>query len=256
VTPIRIDAANPSPMTGRGNVTWLLDGAAPAIVDAGVGAPAHVEAIARALGGRPLAHVLVTHGHRDHLAGVPALRARWPALAAWKCPSPDRDEGPDWHPLADGQRVAAGDGLLTVVHTPGHAPDHVCFWHAPTRALFGGDMVLRGTTVMIPAGRGGSLRAYLASLARLAALAPACIYPGHGDIIDRPEELIAEYQAHRQLRERQVLACLDKGLTTPDEMVPMIYPELPPALLPAARETLLAHLQKIREDAADGSSRD
>ena len=250
VTPVRLDAANPSPMTGRGNATWLIDGAAPALIDAGVGAPAHVDAVARALGGRPLAHVLVTHGHRDHASGVPALRARWPGLTAWKYPAGADAAAAGWRALADGQRVAAGDVTLEVLHTPGHAPDHVCFWHAPTRTLFAGDMVLRGTTVMIPASRGGSLRAYLASLARMAALDPARLHPGHGDTIDQPGPLIAEYQAHRQMRERQVLACLADGLTTPEQIVPAIYPDLPAPLTAAARETVLAHLQKIREDAA------
>ena len=134
------------------------------------------------------------------------------------------------------------------MHTPGHAPDHVCFWNPETGDLFGGDMVIRGTTVMIPAGRGGSLRDYLASLERLASLAPARIYPGHGPIIDRPVELIREYQAHRRLREQQVIECLDDGLTDLDQIVARIYPDLAPPLRPAARATVEAHLQKLRDD--------
>jgi hydroxyacylglutathione hydrolase len=237
-------------MTGRGNATWLIDGREPALVDAGVGAAEHISAVAELLQGRPLAHVLVTHGHADHVSGVPALRARWPGLAAWKCPDAAGDGG-GWRALHDGQRVGAGSITLLVVHTPGHAPDHVCFWHQETRALFGGDMVARGTTVMIPASRGGSLRQYLASLSRLRALDPARIFPGHGPIIDRPVELIDEYLAHRAMRERQVRACLADGVTSPDAMVGRIYPDLAPALVPAARDTVLAHLQKIQED--DGS---
>ena len=66
---------------------------------------------------------------------------------------------------------------------------------------------------MIPAGRGGNLRDYLASLERLAALAPARIYPGHGPVIERPVELIGEYLEHRRMRDRQIVACLADGLT-------------------------------------------
>ena len=77
-------ALNPSPMTGAGNNTYLLDGAEPTLVDAGIGSPGHIEALAAALADRPLARVIVTHGHADHASGVPALRARWPGLDACK----------------------------------------------------------------------------------------------------------------------------------------------------------------------------
>jgi glyoxylase-like metal-dependent hydrolase (beta-lactamase superfamily II) len=241
-----IPALNPSDLTGRaGNNTWLLDGAEPALVDAGVGVPAHVDAIAAALGGRALRRVLVTHGHSDHAAGVPALRARWPALEAWKWPGPGES---GWRALAEGERIRAGDAALTIIHTPGHALDHVCFWDAASRDLYGGDMVVLGSTVMIPGDRGGGLRAYLASLERLAALAPARILPGHGPIIGDPAALIAEYLDHRRLRDTQVAACLAEGLTDPDAIVGRMYPDLPAPLRFAAVATIESHIRKLRED--------
>jgi glyoxylase-like metal-dependent hydrolase (beta-lactamase superfamily II) len=245
LTPLLIRAANPGPLTGSGNNTWLIDGAEPALVDAGIGAAEHVTAIAAALGGRPLARVIVTHGHDDHASGVPALRARWPDLVACKW----LDDGAEgWSRLADGDRLRAGDEMVTILHTPGHAEDHVCVWHEPSRALFAGDMVIAGTTVMIPHGRGGNLRAYLASLARLASLDPARIYPGHGPVIDRPVDLIEEYIAHRELRERQVLAGLAAGIADVDGLVAYIYPDLVPGLRPAAALTVASHLEKLREE--------
>jgi len=242
-------ALNPSPMTGAGNNTYLLDGAWPALVDAGIGAPGHIDALTAALADRPLARVIVTHGHADHASGVPALRARWPDLAACKFLADDDPEPDAWWPLADGQVVSAGDRTLVVVHTPGHARDHVCLWDADERSLYAGDMVAIGTTIMVPAGRGGGMRAYLQSLQRMQALQPDRIYPGHGPVIERPGELLAAFIEHRLMREAQVRACIDRGTTNPADMVREIYPELAGALVPAAIATVEAHIEKLREDA-------
>lgn len=232
-------------MTGRGNNTWLLDGREPALIDAGVGAAAHVEAVARALEGRPLARVLLTHGHADHASGVPALQARWPDVEVLKhTPAPL----PGWAALTDGQQLRAGDDLITAIHTPGHALDHVCFWNPATRELYAGDMLVLGTTVMIPAGRGGGLRAYLRSLERLADLGPERVLPGHGPIIDDPLGLIRQYIDHRHMREEQVRACLAKGLVDPEAIVAELYPELAEGLRAAARATIEAHIEKLHED--------
>lgn len=234
-------------MTGAGNNTWLLDGAEPALIDAGVGAPGHVDDIARALGGRALARLFVTHGHLDHASGAPALVERWRALACHKWPGASDAPGA-WQPLADGERLQAGDRRLEVMHTPGHAPDHVVFWDQDAGDLYAGDMVQFGTTVAIQPHLGGNLRQYLHSLERLAALGIRRILPGHGPIIERPGDLIAGYLEHRRLRDRQVRECLAQGLTDQDAMVARIYPGLAPALRPAARATVDAHLEMIRED--------
>jgi glyoxylase-like metal-dependent hydrolase (beta-lactamase superfamily II) len=255
MSPILIHAGNPGAMTGPGNNTWLLMGAEPALIDAGVGGSPHVEAVARALQGRELSRVLVTHGHADHASGAPALRARWPNVELAKflaqeagSSDPAIAEDAPWRALADGERITAGESLLTVIHTPGHALDHVCFWNPDTRELFAGDMLSLGTTIMIPAGRGGGLRAYMASLERLAALAPARVYPGHGPVIEQPVKLITEYLAHRRMREAQVRECLAAGVSDPDAIVRRLYPELAAGLAAAARATVEAHIEKLRED--------
>lgn len=244
MSPILIPAGNPGAMTGVGNNTWLLRGAEPALIDAGVGTSSHVEAIASALNGRDLSRALVTHGHLDHASGAPALKMRWPEVELAKF----LPEDASWLALSDGDRIQAGDSVLTVIHTPGHALDHVCFWNPETRDLFAGDMLSLGTTIMIPAGRGGGLRAYLTSLERLAALAPARVFPGHGPIIERPVKLITEYLAHRRMREEQVRQCLASGLSDPNAIVERLYPALPPGLGAAARATIEAHIEKLHED--------
>ncbi len=243
--PLLVHADNPGALTGAGNNTWLLDGAEPTLIDAGVGSPRHVAAVARALRARALVRVLVTHNHPDHASGVPTLRATWPSVEA--CKLPLRGES-GWRALSDGETVRAGDRVMTVMHTPGHALDHACFWDEERRDLYSGDMLILGTSVVIPFGRGGSLREYLRSLQRLALLKPERIYPGHGDVIDRPLEVIEEYLKHRQLRERQILDCLTDGVTDVNAIVRRIYPGLAEPLRPAARSTVEAHLQKLHEE--------
>ena len=111
-------------------------------------------------------------------------------------------------------------------------------------------MLAIGTTVMIPAGRGGNLRQYLASLERMAALDPRIAFPGHGPVIDRPIDLIRQYIAHRAMRESQILACASRRRADVDAIVTRIYGELVDPVRRAARETVTAHLEKLREDGA------
>jgi len=232
MTPILFLARNASEWTGpTGNNTWLIPGREPALIDAGVGDPAHVEDIARALGGAPLVRLLVTHDHPDHVAGLPALRARWPSLAVF--------EGP----VAGEVTVPAGDRALDVIATPGHAPDHVCYFDRDSRDLYCGDMARQGGTIVIPAGQGGNLRDYMMSLERIRALRPARLLPGHGPIIDDPAALIDEYIAHRRLRSGQIAAAVAAGARTVDDIVEKIYPGISDRLRKAAEETVKAHLE-------------
>lgn len=243
--PVRVLARNPGPMTGPGNNTWFLDGAEPTLIDAGVGHADHVGELAALLRGRPLARVVVTHAHSDHIGGLPALTAQWPDMEICRFTLGDE---PGIRRLKDADVVRAGDVGLDVLHTPGHAPDHVCLFDRSAGFLYAGDMLLAASTVVIPAGRGGDLRAYLASLRRLAALDPRRIYPGHGEVIDEPVALIEAYILHRERREQQILRCVTEGLMTAEEIVARLYPNLPEVLKPAARETAEAHLQKLRDE--------
>ncbi len=78
-------------------------------------------------------HLVVTHAHSDHIAGAPAILERRPSTTLSKMPWPIRDRDLAWTPLADGDAIETGEGTLQVVHTPGHAPDHICLWHAASR---------------------------------------------------------------------------------------------------------------------------
>ena len=247
---IPIHAFNPSPLTGDGNTTWLLPGHVPTLIDAGTGEARHLDALEHALGGARLAQVLVTHSHVDHASGAPAIAERMPHVRFLKMPWREHDASwhVRWEPLKDGESVAAGDSVLTAVHTPGHSPDHLCFWHPDAQELFCGDLAWKGSTVVIPPSHGGDIAAYLASLERVIQLAPAIMFPAHGEVIGHPIELLREYIDHRMHRERQVIAALRAGITDPTEMVARIYPSLAAPLVPVARESVLAHLFKLERE--------
>ncbi len=246
---LSLNAGNPSPMTGAGNWTYLVDGPQPILIDAGVGRPDHLSAIAAAAPDGPH-QVLVTHAHPDHASGAEAIAERWPGARLEKYPWPERDARYDvsWVLLRDGDRADTGDLTLQVVHTPGHAPDHIALWNAESRTVFTGDLIVLGSTVVIPASGGGDLRDYLASLQKILALAPARVLPAHGDPIEDPSTIIHQYLAHRQQREQQVLTALDEGRETIDAMVEAIYRGLSTALVPMARESVLAHLLKLEHE--------
>jgi glyoxylase-like metal-dependent hydrolase (beta-lactamase superfamily II) len=269
VNPVPIHAFNPGPITGAGNWTYLIPGRVPTLIDAGTGDPRHLDAVADALrssgdlkasgyptdstvsGGQTrLAQVIVTHSHSDHAAGAQAIAERFPGVRFLKMPWPDRDPkwGVTWGAIGEGDAVRAGDTTLIAVHTPGHAPDHLCFWHGESRTLFGGDLAVKGTTVWIPTTLQGDLTDYLASLERILALAPAKILPAHGDVIDDPDPLLRGYLSHRREREQQVLAALREGNVNPDAIVEHIYRGLRERLIPMAKESVLAQLLKLERE--------
>jgi glyoxylase-like metal-dependent hydrolase (beta-lactamase superfamily II) len=233
---IRVLAPNPGVRELEGTNTWIVGDAPAIVVDPGPGHEDHLREVARTAG--TIGAIALTHDHPDHAPGALPLAAVTgaPVFAARPADGMER--------IRDGDRVTSGTTVLSVVGTPGHAPDHVTFFSPPSGSLFTGDAVLgRGTSVIDPPE--GDLTAYLRSLRRLRELSPRTIYPGHGPVVLRAVAKLDEYLEHRAMREEQVLTALGDEWRTPQEMVAEIYAEYPPEVHELAARSVLAHLIKL-----------
>ncbi len=141
-----------------------------------------------------------------------------------------------------------GDGVtLHAIYTPGHASDHLCYYLEEERALFTGDLILGGSTTVIPPDD-GDLGDYLASLRRVLQLDVQRIYPAHGPVLEPARPVIEGYIAHRLERDAQILAAVGAGAETVADIVARVYREVSPALHPVARLSVLSHLQKLERE--------
>jgi glyoxylase-like metal-dependent hydrolase (beta-lactamase superfamily II) len=235
-------APNPGPYTGPGTNTWIVEaGPVVAVIDPGPDEESHLAAINARIGGATVGVVLVTHSHPDHLPLAERLASSHHA-SVQRYPE-----------LGDQDVVRVGTLNVTALHTPGHSPDHLCFWLAGDRALFTGDLILGRGSSMITYPE-GDVAAYLRSLDRVAALRPRRLFPGHWDPVDDAMGKIDEYRRHRLEREAQVLAELTRGGGTASELTRRVYGELDDQLMVAAEMTMRAHLRKLVDDGAVRSS--
>jgi hydroxyacylglutathione hydrolase len=246
----RVLGLNPGMMTGPGTNTYFVGQRRPVLIDTGAGMAGYVPLVAdycRERGWAGPARILLTHRHRDHLGGVAHLRERFPGLPAAKMIHKDADLPEGITDLRDGARVEADGVTLVAVHTPGHASDHLCYYLPEERALFSGDLILNGSTSVIPE-EDGDLGLYMDSLRRVQALDVRRIYPAHGPVIEDGPGKIAEYIAHRLLRERQILDALGGGARTIPAMVKVIYADVPEKLHLMAGQSVHSHLKKLARE--------
>lgn len=230
---VGLRADNPGPFTLAGTNSWVI-GERPAwLVDPGPRRAAHVRALVDELQARGgLGGIALTHDHADHAEAVPEIRSAFPDA-----------------PLAAARgsvdvRLVGGDrfGPLEAVETPGHAPDHLAY--IAGRACCTGDAVLGEGSVFV-APDPGALTGYLAGLRRLRARDLAVLCPGHGPVVRDPAGKLDAYVAHRLEREHRLLAALDAGARTVDELLDGAWSDVPELLRPAATVTLAAHLDKL-----------
>lgn len=201
-------------------------------------------------GGR-IHEVWLTHHHRDHVEAAALLAARTGAAVVAHPRTRDLLAG---DPLVDrvatdGARITLGGRAIEVLHTPGHASGHLCLWDGARGVLVAGDMVANGSTIVVEP-PDGDMSEYLASLARLEALAPRVLLPAHGEPIAPGTLRLREYTAHRLWREARVLEALRArgGPAGPGDLVARVYDDVPTAIHPLAERSLLAHLLKLARD--------
>ena len=204
--------------------------------------------------GRTPVAIFATHHHPDHVGGAEVF-ARELSLPVWAHPlTASRIDVPVGRHLNDGDEIILGEEKWTVLHTPGHAPGHVCLYSPESRTVVVGDMVASVGTILIAPGD-GDMQVYLQQLDRLASLSASLALPAHGEPIDDPTALFQHYIAHRLKREAKVLAAVQAaagagaaaGAAVVD-LVPVAYDDTPPHLWPIAKMSLEAHLEKLERE--------
>jgi len=244
----RLIAPNPGMMTGPGTNTYLLGTDALAVIDPGPRIDSHLQMIAET---GNIRWILVSHTHPDHSPGASRLAEMTGAVSIGlpppDGPHQDKSFSPDQIP-ANGEMLDGPDFTLQMLHTPGHASNHLCFLHSGSRWLFTGDHIMNGSTVVIDP-PDGDMHEYLASLNDLKKIEIDAIAPGHGDLLHKPIEVIDWIIEHRLEREKNVFSALLEfpGLSS-HELVPHVYADVDSSLHGWAERSLLAHLIKLQKD--------
>ena len=257
---LRVTANNPSPFTFHGTNSYIVGKDTLAVIDPGPDDEAHLAALLKAIGGRPVSHIFVTHTHRDHSPLAARLKQETGALTAAE--GPHRDARPlrigELNPLdaandeefspdiaiPDGGPIEGDGWTLRAIHTPGHAANHAVFALEGSGLLFSGDHVMAWSTSIV-APPGGAMGDYMASLDKLIERDDRRFLPGHGGPVEAPAAFMRGLRGHRKMRERAIIERLRGGDRTIAEMVAAIYRDLDPRLRGAAGLSVLAHLEDL-----------
>lgn len=249
-------ADNAKDYTGPGTNTYLVGEERMWIIDPGPADATHLNAVVEAVDGRVVEGILVTHNHLDHSPAAAPLAERLDApvygyggLPEEILHESDEDIDPDFVPnraLMGGEKIGDGRWQLQVLHTPGHFPNHLCYWLPEAGVVFTGDHVMGwSTTVIVPPL--GNLADYLDSLDLIASTGAARLMPSHGDPVDDAQARISEVRDHRMMRQSQVEECLHRGIQDPATIVAELYDGLTPRLLQAAEGCVQAHIDMYHD---------
>lgn len=256
----RITVNNPGPFTFYGTNSYLVGYDSLAVIDPGPDDEAHFEALMKAIAGRRVSHILISHTHRDHSPLAARLRDATGAVTVGAGPhraaralragetnpldaAADLDFVPDLV-VGDGDIMNGGEWEIETVLTPGHTANHAAFSLRGSNVLFSADHVMAWSTSIV-APPDGAMSDYMASLEKLLGREEQVYLPGHGGLVVSPAAFIRGLKAHRKMRERAILERLRAGDRTITEMVRSIYRDTDPRLHGAAGLSVLAHLEDL-----------
>ncbi len=251
---LRITANNGSMMSGPGTNSYFIGAPGSdswALLDPGPDLPEHIQAMLAHAPGK-ITRILATHTHKDHSPAAAAIVAASGAATHGRVADHAEWQDDSFKPdqvLADGDRLVLGEGVtLRVLHTPGHASNHLCYLLEEEKLLFTGDHLMQGSTVVINP-PDGNMAVYLAQLRRLLDEDLEWLAPGHGFLIDQPHEVVRKTVAHRLAREAKVLAAVRAlGPATQNTLRDQVYADTPKALHAMALRSQFAHLRKLQDD--------
>ena len=252
LTPIirRLTAGNSNMFTGPGTNTYLLGENEVTVIDPGPPMVSHIEDLI-AITGKSLKQILITHTHPDHSPGASILKKMTgvPVFGLSTESSRKMDEEIEIDKMLNhGDEIKTSEYSIEVIHTPGHASNHLCYFLIDENTLFTGDHIMEGSTVVI-APPDGNMSKYLESLELLKEYPIKTIAPGHGDLIQDPMSIVDATIEHRLNREKKVIKKLEKlGSASIDELVNDVYDDVASFLHPIAKWSLEAHLIKLMEN--------